>query len=176
MQRKFIVLTGKAQAECQSEEFDWKQPLKEKEAVIETRMSLISAGTELSRVYAIKKGFSYPVYPGYSAIGTVLRVGEGLQDLKRGERVFYSGVHASVNKFVHEGTTQGGKIMKIDERLTDKQACLIPLGLIAMNAVTACNGKITDTAAVFGLGTIGILAALMLKEAGLRVIALDPVQ
>lgn len=47
--------------------------------------------------------------------------------------------------------------MKIDDRLSDKQACIIPLGLIAMNVITACEGKLTDTAAVYGLGTIGIL-------------------
>ena len=53
MQRKSIVLTGKAQAECQCEDFQFDAAeLKTNEAVIETSMSLISAGTELSRVYA----------------------------------------------------------------------------------------------------------------------------
>lgn len=56
--------------------------------------------------------------------------------------------------------------MKIDDRLSDKQACIIPLGLIAMNVITACEGKLTDTAAVYGLGTIGILTALLLKAGG----------
>ncbi len=168
MQRKSIVLTGKAQVECQYEDFQFDAvELKNNEAVIETSMSLISAGTELSRVYAIKQGFSYPVYPGYSAIGTVLAKGQGLTSLNVGDRVFYSGPHASINRFSHVGTTQGNKIMKIDDRLSDKQACIIPLGLIAMN--------VTDTAAVYGLGTIGILTALLLKQAGLRVLALDPV-
>ena len=53
MHRKSIVLTGKAQAECQCEDFQFDAAeLKTNEAVIETSMSLISAGTELSRVYA----------------------------------------------------------------------------------------------------------------------------
>ena len=176
MQRKSIVLTGKAQAECQCEEFQFDAAeLKANEAIIKTSMSLISAGTELSRVYAIKQGFSYPVYPGYSAIGTILAKGQGLTHLNVGDRVFYSGPHASINRFSHVGTTQGDKIMKIDNRLSDKQACLIPLGLIAMNVITACDGKLTDTAAVYGLGTIGILTALLLKQSGFRVLALDPV-
>lgn len=47
MQRKSIVLTGKAQAECQCEDFQFDAAeLKTNEAVIETSMSLISAGTE----------------------------------------------------------------------------------------------------------------------------------
>lgn len=176
MQRKFIILTEKGVAQCQEEPWnEAAEPLRFNEAVIQTSMSLISAGTELSRVFAIKQGFTYPVYPGYSAIGTVIEKGPGLPGIEAGDRVFYSGVHASVNRFLHEGTTQGGKIMKIDPRLSDRQACLIPLGLIAMNAVTACKGNLTDTAAVYGLGTIGIMAALLLKREGLRVIGLDPV-
>ena len=102
MQRKSIVLTGKAQAECQCEDFQFDAAeLKNNEAIIETSMSLISAGTELSRVYAIKQGFSYPVYPGYSALGTVLAKGQGLTSLNVGDRVFYSGPHASINRFSH---------------------------------------------------------------------------
>ena len=73
MQRKSIVLTGKAQAECQCEDFQFDAAeLKTNEAVIETSMSLISAGTELSRVYAIKQ------LSGVSGIfGDRNRFGEG---------------------------------------------------------------------------------------------------
>ena len=164
MERRFVILTGKAQAEIHSEEFDLNQPLKDNEAIIETTTSMISAGTELSRVYAIKAGFSYPVYPGYTAIGKVLRKGDGLTHIEVGDRVFYSGPHASINKYSHVGTTQGAKILKVDENLTDNQACMLQMGLIAMNAITACKGNLTDTVAVYGLGTIGIVAALLLQK------------
>ena len=176
MERRFVILTGKAQAEIHSEEFDLNQPLKDNEAIIETTTSMISAGTELSRVYAIKAGFSYPVYPGYTAIGKVLRKGDGLTHIEVGDRVFYSGPHASINKYSHVGTTQGAKILKVDENLTDNQACMLQMGLIAMNAITACKGNLTDTVAVYGLGTIGIVAALLLQKQGMRVICFDPVE
>lgn len=177
MERRFIVVTEKATAHCQTESFEFKlDDCKEKEAIIETSLSLISAGTELSRVYAIKTGFSYPVYPGYTAIGKVLAKGSGLPDFEVGDRVFYAGPHASINRYCHQGTTQGAKIMKIDNRLSDKQACLIQMGLIAMNAITANNGNITDTAVVYGLGTIGLITALLLKKSGMRVIAFDPIE
>jgi len=176
MERRFVILTAKGEGGIASEPFFCRsEDLAANEAVIETGMSLISAGTELSRVFAIKQGFSYPVYPGYTAVGTVQMKGSGLPDIEIGDRVFYAGPHASINRYRHIGTTQGDKILKIDPRLSDKQACLIQMGLIAMNAVTACNGKITDTAAVYGLGTIGIVAALLLQKAGMRVICFDPV-
>lgn len=176
MERRFVILTGKAQAEIHSEPFDVNQELKDNEAIIDTTTTMISAGTELSRVYAIKQGFSYPVYPGYTAVGKVLRKGKGLTHLEVGDRVFYSGPHASINKYSHVGTTQGAKILKIDERMSDTQACMIQMGLIAMNAVTACHGNLTDTVAVYGLGTIGIVAALLLQKQGMRVICFDPVE
>ena len=176
MERRFVILTGKAQAEIQAEEFDINQPLKDNEAIIETTTTMISAGTELSRVYAIKAGFSYPVYPGYTAIGKVLRKGEGLTHIEVGDRVFYSGPHASINKFEHTGKTQGAKIMKVDENLTDNQACMLQMGMIAMNAITACKGTLSDTVAVYGLGTIGIVAALLLQKQGMRVLCFDPVE
>lgn len=177
MKRNYIVLDGKASAKCLSEPFDVKEEdLNENEAIIDTSMTLISAGTELSRVYAIKQGFSYPVYPGYTAIGKIIAKGKGLDNLKINDRVFYSGPHASINRYNHVGTTQGNKIMKIDPRLSDKQACLIQMGLIAMNAVTACKGKLTDTVAVYGLGTIGLITALLLQKEGMRVIGFDPVE
>ena len=176
MERRYVILTAKGEGGIVTEAFPMENmELAENEAVIETGMSLISAGTELSRVFAIKQGFSYPVYPGYTSVGTVLKKGAGLSGIEVGDRVFYAGPHASVNRYRHVGTTQGDKILKIDPRLSDKQACLIQMGLIAMNAVTAANGKITDTAAVYGLGTIGIVAALLLQRSGMRVICFDPV-
>lgn len=176
MKRKFVVLTEKANAQIQTTDFDLNQELKENEAIIETSMTMISAGTELSRVYEIKKGFSYPVYPGYTCVGKVLRKGSGLNHIEVGDRVFYAGPHASIHKYAHVGTTQGDKIMKVDERLSDTEACFIQMGLIAMNAITACKGNLTDTLALYGLGTIGIVAGLMLQKQGMRVICFDPVE
>lgn len=176
MERRFVILTGEAQAEIHSEPFDLDQPLADNEAIIETTTTMISAGTELSRVYAIKKGFSYPVYPGYTCVGKVLRKGKGLTHIEVGDRVFHSGPHASINKFSHTNKTQGAKILKIDDRLTDNQACMLQMGMIAMNSIKACNGNLNDTVAVFGLGTIGIVTALLFKKQGMRVLCFDPVE
>ena len=177
MERKFIVLKKKADARCEIEPFDYNPSnLKDNEAIIETNMSLISAGTELSRVYEIKQGFSYPVYPGYTTVGKVLAKGKAVLDVEVGDRIFCTAHHASINIHKQMNKTQGSQLFKMDERLTDKQMCLVQMGMIAMNAVNACNGKITDTVAIYGLGTIGIITALLFKSAGMRVIAFDPIE
>ncbi|MEA5026114.1 MAG: zinc-binding alcohol dehydrogenase [Erysipelotrichaceae bacterium] len=175
MLSKFVIITGKGLVECQTEEVSDKD-LKPNEAIIETEASLISAGTELSRVFAIKEGFSYPVRPGYSAIGRIISKGEGLTDLQVGDHVFYSGPHASVNRYSRSDKTQGPKIFKIPDDMNPYEGSLICLGLVAMNGVNATEIKLGDTLAVFGLGTIGMMAALLYQELGARVIAVDPVR
>ena len=42
--------------------------------------------------------------------------------------------------------------------------------------ITACKGTLSDTVAVYGLGTIGIVAALLLQKQGMRVLCFDPVE
>ena len=174
MLSKYVVITGKGKVEIKAEEVDTTN-LKPNEAIIKTSTSLISAGTELSRVFAIKEGFSYPVRPGYSSIGTVLAKGKELEDLNIGDKVFYDGPHASVNRHRRDNKTQDPKIFKIPEDMDDHHASLICLGLVAMNGVNSTEIKLGDTLAVFGLGTIGIMAALLYQELGARVIAVDPV-
>ena len=68
MESKYVELTEKGKSRLASEEIDTSN-LKPNEAVIKASYSMISAGTELSRAFAIKKGFSYPVRPGYSTVG-----------------------------------------------------------------------------------------------------------
>ena len=85
MTSRRIKITGKGQVVCVSEELD-SAPLKEGELLIRNEASLISTGTELSRVYALKKGIVYPVYPGYASIGRVEETGAGASTAK-GARV-----------------------------------------------------------------------------------------
>lgn len=175
MQSKYVVITGKGLACCMQEEVDVSnlQPL---EAVLEAEATMISAGTELSRVFALKQGFTYPVRPGYSAIGRVIAKGSALTDIEVGDRVFYSGPHASVCRFSRGSRTQGPMIFKVPNELDPKEGTLITLGLVAMNGVNPTDVKLGDTLAVFGLGVIGIFCALLYQELGARVIAVDPVK
>lgn len=175
MKSKYILITEKGKAECRVEEIDTSN-LQPNEAVIETSASVISAGTELSRVFAIKEGFSYPVRPGYATVGKVLAKGEDLTDIEVGDKVYYSGPHASHNLYHRNVVTQSPKLFKLPKDVNDVEATLICLSLIAMNGVNATEIKLGDTLAVFGLGTIGLLAALFYQELGARVIAVDPVK
>lgn len=174
MESKYVELTEKGKSRLASEEIDTSN-LKPNEALIKASYSMISAGTELSRAFAIKKGFSYPVRPGYSTVGRVVEKGEGL-DVNVGDKVFVNCPHASLVRWSDAHTVQGNGIYKIPQEIDDIQATAINLCLVAIQGVNLANIKIGDTVAIFGLGNIGIISALMYKKMGARVIGLDYVE
>ncbi len=169
-----VKLVGLKDVQLVSEPFD-SNNLMNNEAIIRNEMSLISAGTELSRVYGIKKGVEYPLYTGYISVGTIVEKGRELTDLKVGDRVMFNGPHKQYQRFAHNGRNLE-LILKVDPELTLEQASLIYLASISMNGVAIADIKLGDTVAVFGLGTIGLITAKLFKLAGAKVIAVDPVK
>jgi len=174
MLARTVIIPAKGRAEVIEEELDTSN-LQPNEAIIQAQASMISAGTELSRVFEIKKGFSYPVRPGYSAVGIVLAKGEGLTDLQVGDRVFYTGPHTSVCRFSRGKRTQGPMIFKLPEGIGVQEGTLITLALVAISGINSVEVRLGDRIGVFGMGMIGLLAALMLKKLGAEVVAIDPV-
>lgn len=175
MKSYYVELYQKGKARISQEEI-CTEDLQDNEAIIQTDFSMVSAGTELSRVFEIKKGFSYPVRPGYCAVGTVLKKGAGLKDLEVNDKVFFNAPHSSVVRWKHNDVTQGPQIYKLDKKINPKHATIINLALVAISGVNSSEVKLQDNVAVFGLGNIGILTALMYQKLGANVIALDPVE
>ena len=174
MKSNYVELYEIGKSRIAEEDIDTTN-LKENEAIIKAEYSMISAGTELSRAFAIKKGFKYPVKPGYCMVGTILEKGSGL-NLEIGDKVFCGSNHASISRFANSGKTQGGSIFKLPNGIDLKQATAINLCLIAIQGVNLSEVKLGDTVAIFGLGNIGIIAGLMYQKLGCKVIALDPVE
>lgn len=175
MLSKYIEIPEKGRAVVQTEEIDCEN-LAPNEAIIKATATLVSAGTELSRVFEIKKGFSYPVRPGYSAVGRVLKKGDGLPGIEVGDLVYYSGPHSSLCRFSAGDKTQGPMIFKLPESIDPVCATMTTLGLVAANAVRQSSAKLGDTVAVYGLGVIGILTCLLMKESPARVVGIDTVK
>ena len=149
--------------------------LMENEAIIKAEYSLISAGTELSRAFGLKKGFSYPVRPGYSMVGKIIKKGSGL-NLSEGDRVFVNAPHASLVRWKNGNQIQGPMILKLDDDINSLQATIINLALVGLQGVNLSEVKLNNQVAVFGLGTLGLLTALMYKKMGCKVIGLDPIK
>ena len=151
------------------------EELKPSECLIETYVSLISPGTELSRVYGLKKGASYPVKPGYCSVGKVLNKGSAITQVDVGDMVLFAGPHASLQVFDYEHS-DGGMLYRLDKNTSYEDGTFLMMSWIACNGILPAEVKLGDTVAIFGLGSLGLVASILYKQMGTRVIAIDPIQ
>jgi 2-desacetyl-2-hydroxyethyl bacteriochlorophyllide A dehydrogenase len=145
------------------------------ECLIETAVSLISPGTELSRVFGLKAGATYPVYPGYCSVGTIQAKGNDLSHVQVGDRVLFSGPHASFEIYDYT-KSDGGILFPLDPALSDEEGAFLMMCWIAMNGILPAEVKLGDQVVVFGLGTLGLILSLLYQEMGVDVLAVDPVK
>ncbi|MDR2663009.1 MAG: zinc-binding alcohol dehydrogenase [Treponema sp.] len=176
--------------------------LKEGELLIRNEASLISSGTELSRVYGLKKGVSYPVYPGYASIGRIETVNfsqsaAALRSAAKpaaapqpaavsqpaafapGDRVLFSGPHQELQVYGIPAMTSLDMLVKLGPEydfLSSADASLLHLGLVAMNGILPADLKLGDKVCVFGLGVVGLLTALLYQASGAEVLGIDAVE
>ena len=127
----------------------------------------------LSAVSAVRSRLDQPGTPGYSSAGTIVGVGEGVTDLRVGDRVACAGagyaIHAElacvprllVARIPSEST------VSLDE------AAFTTVGAVALHGIRTAEVKLGDLVAVIGLGLLGQLTVQMLKAAGCRVLGMD---
>ena len=174
MKSYFVELTDIGESHLNNEEIS-TDDLKDNEAIIKSEYSMISAGTELSRAFALKQGFKYPVRPGYSTVGKIIAKGNDIKaDI--GDRVFASSPHASIVRWSNTAKTQGAHIYKLPEGIDPKEATSINLGLVALQGVNMSQTKLGYKVGIFGLGNIGIMTGLMYQKLGCKVVGFDVVE
>jgi len=108
---------------------------------------------------------------GYSNAGRVIRVGEGVTDLKPGDRVACSGSQCAVHAEVV--SVPRNLMAKVPDNVGLDQASFVTLGAISMEALRRTDTRFGETVVVYGLGLLGLMCTQMAKFAGLRVIGLD---
>jgi len=109
---------------------------------------------------------------GYSASGTVIRIGEDVADVQTGDRVACAG--AGIANHAEIINVPGNLLVKIPENLGFSEASTVTLGAIALQGIRRANPTLGEIFLVSGLGILGQLAAQMLKANGCRVIGFDP--
>ncbi|MCL1887712.1 MAG: zinc-binding alcohol dehydrogenase [Kiritimatiellaeota bacterium] len=145
------------------------------EAVIEGLASVVSAGTELARLSGIEDGQAFPHRPGYGMVAKVLAKGRNVPEAV-GDVVFCAGKHARFQRFTCNQNHQWERLFPVPAGMDPVEAAVGCMAQIAMTAPNLCAVNLNDTVAVFGLGMVGMLAALLFKLNGARVIGLDPAE
>ena len=135
----------------------------EKQALIETVISGISAGTE--RMWfdgsssALKSGRrSYPYRPGYELVGRAVEVGNAFSGLSVGDRVFAMKPHAS-----HAILGPGDVWFRLPDHVSDQDALAISLTATSIHAIHRSAITLGDAVAVAGLGVLGMIMLQVLS-------------
>jgi len=130
----------------------------------------------VSAVAAVRSRLDQPCAVGYSSAGTVVAVGEGIQDLRVGDRVACAGAGYAVHaEFACVPRLLVAKIPN-DSGVSFEQAAFTTVGAVALHGIRTADVKLGDTVAVIGLGLLGQLTVQLLKAAGCRVLGMDIVQ
>ena len=161
----------------------------------QVRIKVGAAGVCLSDVHFLDGTLS-PAYLkadevtlGHEVAGTIDQVGGGVKDFKAGDRVLViAGERNEKNQvttlgFDYDGgyaeyvITKPSLLVKIPDDLPFEEAAIIPDAVSTPWAAISSTAKMqsSETAAVFGVGGLGIHAVQLLKMIGCsKVIAIDP--
>src|SRR6202158_6256123 len=127
----------------------------------------------VSTVAAVRSRMDQPSAPGYSSAGTVTAVGEGVTDIRPGDRVACAGSgHAIHAEFACIPRLLLARIPP-DSGVGFDQAAATTVGAVALHGVRTADVKLGDIVGVIGLGLLGQLTVQILKAAGCRVVGRD---
>jgi len=156
-----------------------EESLRDTEVLLKSHFTLISPGTELAIYTALDKDVyrsgswcHYPFNPGYISVGEVVRKGEDVSEIGKGDTVFSYANHASIAKVDPTRTV----CLKVPEGLDEKEALFARNATIAMTAVRVSSGELGDNVAVLGLGVVGNMAAQLFTLSGMNVIGIDLIE
>ena len=129
----------------------------------------------LSAFSAVRNRLDQPSGLGYSCAGTVIEVGEGITDIRVGDRVACAGAGFAVHaEFSCVPRMLAATIAS--SSVDFESAAFTTVGAVAMHAVRTAEAKLGEVVAVIGLGLLGQLAVQILRAAGCTVIGLDLIQ
>lgn len=170
MNGRRVVFTGPHQVVW--EEFALPERLGPHEILVETSWSAISAGTELALYSGTHIGFSlphatyprYPHYPGYAAVGTILAVGDEIDELAPGQAVCLPGHHSSHTVW----DSRRPPLAPLPPGVPPDLGSFARLATISLNGVRLGQVTLGDAVLVLGAGLIGQFAAQFARLAGGR--------
>lgn len=136
--------------------------------LIRTEFSAISPGTETT---FIRKASDKQVVLGYSAVGIVEKLGEGVEHLSPGQRVACYG--APYVRHAEYLTVPSNLTALVPDGVRPEDAAFAGLGAIAIHALRVADLRFGESAIVVGLGILGQLIAQIASAAAYRTAGLD---
>lgn len=182
VQSKYIVFPEAGRVDVQEEAVAEPGP---GQILCRARKSLVSIGTELHCLRGVFEPgtnwadwVQYPFRPGYSMVGEVVAVGDGVTRVQVGDRVATYDVHqqyflADVNDG-ETGVPEGVTPYVLPTHVSDEEGVWRSLAVTTQNAVRRAELVFGERVGVVGLGLLGQLTTQYLAAAGARqIIAID---
>ena len=108
-----------------------------------------------------------PLPLGYCNVGIVDRLGCGVTNFNKGDRVVSNGKHAEAV------SVPLNLCAKVPDTVTDEEASFTVLGSVALQGIRLTKPTLGEAIAVIGLGLVGLMTVQLLRANGCRVLGLD---
>ena len=119
----------------------------------------------------VRQKLNNAVQTGYSAAGVVIATGKKVKTVQVGDRVAAAGAgFANHAEFI---SVPENLVVQLPDSLDFSRASTVTLGAIAMQAVRRLELSFGSYCVVVGAGILGLIAVQLLRNSGVRVIAVD---
>jgi predicted dehydrogenase/threonine dehydrogenase-like Zn-dependent dehydrogenase len=148
----------------------WKKALEKPEQV--KRFARLVMDEGIGKARSLLEGKLAEANPvGYSAVGRVVALGEGVSDLAANERVACAGAQSAHHAEIL--CVPRNLCVAVPDGVSNEDASTVSLGAIALQGVRRLEPTLGEAIVVIGLGLIGQLTVQLLRTAGCRTIGLD---
>ena len=125
----------------------------------------------LTTVNAAFNRLDRPLTLGYSSAGTVIQVGDGVDDFKPGNRVVCAGGGYAVH--AEYALVPMNLVAHLPKGVNFESGAFATIGAIALNGIRLANPQVGEISAVIGMGLLGLLAAQIIRASGCKVVGMD---
>ncbi len=125
------------------------------EVLLENDYTVISAGTERANLMNLPNtSGGFPYHPGYSGVGRVITIGDGVENTRVGDRTLAdsSGHRSHVIQKATDLTIVN------DDRIESLDAAFVVIGAMGLQGVRKLKLQLGESAMVIGLGILGVFA------------------
>jgi predicted dehydrogenase/threonine dehydrogenase-like Zn-dependent dehydrogenase len=121
----------------------------------------------LTTLEAVQSKLSEPLPLGYCNVGVIAEVGDGVEYLRKGDRVVSNGPHADLVRVPRN------LCARIPDAVDDDSAAFVVLASIGLQGIRLAAPTLGEAFVVMGVGLIGLLTVQLLRAHGCRVLAID---
>jgi predicted dehydrogenase/threonine dehydrogenase-like Zn-dependent dehydrogenase len=125
----------------------------------------------LSTVEAAFNRLDQPMALGYSSAGTIVALGEGVQNFRVGQRVACAGGGYAVH--AEYAVVPVNLVVPLSDKVDFESGAFGTLGSIALHGFRLGQPQVGETVAVIGLGLLGLISVGLARAAGCRVFGVD---